>query len=326
LIVGRQDGPLHQWVRDLSVLADPIRVRILCVLRNEELGVGEIARTLGVPQSTASRHLKPLHEAGLVLRRGSGTRALHAAAGVPAAGVSTSAAAQLWAMAADRAANDPAVEQDRERLRQVLAERRTDSVGFFGRVAGEWDAMRRTLFGDHFMDEALCSLVPHDWVVADLGCGTGEVAERLAPLVRKVVLVDREPAMLDGARKRLKGSTNCEFRKGDLLDLPGRAGEWDAAVAMLVLHHIEQPALALRQAARCLKPGGTMLVVDLAPHDHEEFRHRMGHAHLGFSQADLAGYAAAAGLRLVRWHRLRPDTHSRGPGLFAGVLAKPAKA
>jgi ArsR family transcriptional regulator len=95
---------------------------------------------------------------------------------------------------------------------------------------------------------------------------------------------------------------------------------------MLVLHHIEQPALALRQAARCLKPGGTILVVDLAPHDHEEFRHRMGHAHLGFSQADLTGYAVAAGLRLVRWHRLRPDTHSRGPGLFAGVLAKPAKA
>jgi len=317
--VPRQDGPLQQWVRDLSVLADPIRLRILCVLRREELGVGEIARTLGVPQSTASRHLKPLHEAGLVVRRGSGTRTLHAAATT-----ATGPAAQLWSMAAERAQSDRTIEQDLERLQQVLAERRIDSVDFFGRVAGEWDAMRRTLFGELFIDEALCSLVPHDWVVADLGCGTGEVAERLAPLVKKVVLVDREPAMLEGARKRLKGSTNCEFRKGDLLDLPGRACEWDAAVAMLVLHHVEQPGRALKQVGRCLKSGGSVLVVDLAPHDQEGFRHRMGHAHLGFSETALAGYAAEAGMRLNRWRRLRPDTHCRGPGLFAAVLSKPA--
>ncbi len=315
--MARTQAPLLAWVRDISVLADPIRLRILSVLRDEELGVGEIARTLGVPQSTASRHLKPLHEAGLLQRRGSGTRTLHAAARDAAGTV-----AQLWDLARERAANDPVVEQDGQRLRQVLAERTTDSVAFFGRVAGEWDTLRRTLFGDHFMGEALGAFMPPQWTVADLGCGTGQAAERLAPLVKRVVLVDREPAMLDAARKRLRSVRNCDFRQGDLTQLPARASEWDAAIAMLVLHYIASPVAALTECRRCLKPGGQLVVVDLAPHEHHEFRHRMGHEHLGFSERAIAGFATGAGLTMRRWRRLQPDTGVRGPGLFAALLQR----
>ena len=163
-----------------------------------------------------------------------------------------------------------------------------------------------------------------DWVVADLGCGTGNGAALLAPFVGRIVAVDREPTMLDAARKRLRDVDNVEFMEGELDSLPLENGQFDAAMFFLVLHHQPDPMPALAEAARIVRPGGVILIVDMVAHDRENYRHTMGHQHLGFDEATVAGWAADAGLSPPRYRRLHPDTQSKGQGLFAATMWKPA--
>lgn len=312
------------WLDRLAVLSDFARVRLLRLAELEELGVGELSRALQWPQSTVSRQLKPLLEAGWLRRRVEGTTAFYRFE------VEQFDAREraLWQTTLEQLSEDPAaaanLDEDDRRMREVVAERRTDSRSYFGRIGGEWDAVRQDLFGDHFFDEALLGLLPPAWTVADLGCGTGEVAERLAGVVRRVIAVDREPAMIDAARARLADHPIAEVRQGDLSQLPIADGELDAAVLSLVLHHVETPVPAIVEAARTLRPSGVLLVIDMASHDREAYRAEMGHLHLGFDESDLAAWSEASGLRLASTRRLRPDPRGRGPGLFAATFQKAA--
>jgi SAM-dependent methyltransferase len=302
----------------LTTLNDAARLRILRLLDQEELSVGELARSLQLPQSTVSRHLKLLYDGGWIIKRSEGTASLYRLSESSL----DSAARDLWMLARAQLDTTPTFEHDDTRLAEVLAERRTDSKSFFGRVGGEWDHLRRELFGESFTTDALLGLLPSDWVVADLGCGTGNAAEQLAPYVKKVIAVDREPAMLDAARKRLAGLANVEFRQGELTHLPLKSNEVDAALVFLVLQHIEEPELAIKNIARTLKPGGSLLIVDMHTHDRESYRHTMGHRHLGFDERTVKSWAKHAGFGDVHYHRLRPDTQAKGPGLFAATLRK----
>jgi SAM-dependent methyltransferase len=302
----------------LSTLNDLARLRILRLLDREELSVGELAKALQLPQSTVSRHLKLLHDGGWILKRSEGTASFYRL-------VETSLdedSRNLWRLAKPQMRCTPTLEQDDARLAEVLAERRTDSKSFFGRVGGEWDSLRRDLFGESFTSEALLGLVRNDWVVADLGCGTGNAAEHLAPFVSKVIAIDREPAMLDAARKRLDGLANIEFRKGELTKLPLKDREIDAAMVFLVLHHIDHPEEAIVDVARALKPGGSLLIVDMVAHDRANYHHTMGHKHLGFEEKQVRAWAKAAGLSEVRYRKLRPNTQAKGPGLFVATMRK----
>lgn len=288
------------------------------LLARQELSVGELGRALGLPQSTISRHLKVLLEGRWLVKRTQGTASLFR---LDTDSLEDRARA-LWEVAAGQIEPRRALEEDDHRLAEVLALRRTDSVAFFGRVGGEWDALRDSLFGEAFVHEALLQLLPAAWTIADLGCGTGNVTELLAPVAARVIAVDREPAMLEAARKRLAGFRNVEFRQGDLARLPLTDRRVDAALIFLVLHHVPDPALALAEAARILKSRGTLLIVDMTAHDREEYRHTMGHRHLGFEARQIERWGREAGLREVVVRRLRPDTASRGPGLFAATLRR----
>jgi ArsR family transcriptional regulator len=302
----------------LTTLNDAARLRILRLLDSEELSVGELARALQLPQSTVSRHLKLLHDGGWIIKRSEGTASLYR--------LSESSleapAREMWTLARSQLDTTPTFEHDDACLAEVLAERRTDSRAFFGRVGGEWDHLRGELFGESFTTEALLGLVRSDWIVADLGCGTGNAAEHLAPFVKKVIAVDREPAMLDAARKRLASCGNIEFRRGELDQLPLKDAEVDAALVFLVLQHLEHPERAIAEIARSLKPGGLVLIVDMVAHDRESYRHTMGHRHLGFDERAVKAWAKSAGLSDVRFRRLRPDTHAKGPGLFVATMSK----
>ena len=302
----------------LAALSDLARLRTLRLLARQELSVGELARALRLPQSTISRHLKLLHDGGWIVKRAQGTASLFR---LDADSLDERARA-LWEVAAAQVEPRRALEEDDHRLAEVLASRRTDSTAFFGRVGGEWDALRADLFGAAFVPDALLRLLPAEWIIADLGCGTGNVAELLAPIVRKVIAVDREPAMLDAARRRLAAFRNIDFRRGDLEKLPLRSREADAALVFLVLHHLPDPAVAFVESARILKSRGALLIVDMVAHDREEYRHTMGHRHLGFDAREIERWARAAGLRDVSVQRLRPDTASRGPGLFAAAMRR----
>lgn len=296
-------------------LADPVRVRLLRLLTRTELAVGEIAKVVQMPQSTVSRHLKVLADGGWLSKRTEGTASLFVARPEELA----EPLRALWETVESHLRLDAVHEEDDRRLPSVLAERRLDSQAYFGRLAGAWDDVRTSLFGTGFTPYALLGLIRPDWVVADLGCGTGNGSECLAPYVAKVIAVDSSLPMLDAARKRLGECPNVEFRAGNLEALPLSEASVDAAVCMLVLHHLDEPLAAVREMARVLKPGGVALVVDMVPHDSEEYRRSMGHKHLGFSADEIGSMFDQSGLMKPRLVDLPGDPEGKGPGLFVAT-------
>jgi len=308
-------------VQRLVALSDPTRLRILRLAEAEELSVGEIARVLQIPQSTVSRHLKVLGDLGaatgleILARRSEGTATLYRLV-LDDLDRETRA---LWLTVREQLGTGEAWVEDRRRLSAVLAERRTDTQSFFGRVAGEWDAVRDQLFGGAFTFHALLSLVPPHWTVADLGCGTGNVSELLSPVVARVLAVDQSEAMLGAAKKRLAGATNVEFVRGDLTALPMTDASVDAAICVLVLHHLPDPAAAVREMARIVKPGGPVLVVDMVAHERAAYRQTMGHRWQGFDVPTVVRMMTAAGLGEPRLVVLPASGEAKGPGLFAAT-------
>ncbi len=304
----------------LSLLGEVMRSRLLLALERHELTVAELCAILQAPQSTVSRHLKALLDCGWVTARADGTSRLYRSG----RDAMTPPARRLWQLVREQVAETPAAVQDARRLESVLAERRTKSQEFFTSSAGQWDRLREELFGSIFHLHALLGLLDPDWVVGDLGCGGGQVAETLAPCVRRVIAVDDSAAMLQAARRRLRERDDVELRRGRLEALPIDDGELDAAACVLVLHHVPDPGRALAEAARVLRPGGRLLVVDMLPHDREHYRQQMGHVWLGFAEAQISAYLAAAGFEATRVRALPPGHKAQGPALFAASARRAA--
>jgi SAM-dependent methyltransferase len=302
----------------LAVLADPVRGRMLLLLERHELMVSELCSVLQLPQSTVSRHLKTLAEAGWVTSRRDGTSRFYTLA-VAEAGAGTQ---RLWGIVRGQIAGTIGAAEDARRLDGVLARRRSKSQAFFSSAAGQWELVRSELFGPVFHLRALAGLLDDRWVVGDLGCGTGMLAEALAPFVRQIIAVDDSREMLEAAASRLRGLPNAELRAGALEALPIAEGTLDAAVLMLVLHHVPDPAAVLAEAARVLRPGGRLLIVDMMPHDHQEYRQQMGHVWLGFAESQIARHLAGAGFDGARLHALPSEAEAKGPTLFAASARK----
>lgn len=311
----------------LTALADTTRNRILLLLERQELTVSELCAVLQMPQSTVSRHLKALADSGWVAARAEGTSHLYTMARAaatpaePSAGLDESAQS-LWRIVREQAGVTPAAVQDQARLQLVLARRRARSQEFFSSAAGQWDRFRDDLFGDRFHLQGLLALADPAWVVGDLGCGTGRVSAALAPFVARVVAVDGSAEMLQTARERMAGADNVDLRRGDLEALPIDDARLDAAVLTLVLHHVPDPATALAEVHRVLKPGGRVLLVDMQPHDRESYRQQMGHVWLGFADSHIRTLLAEAGFTDIRNVPLEPDERAKGPGLFVATGRK----
>lgn len=315
----------------LADLGEHVRLRLLRVLEREELSVGEVASVVQLPQSTVSRHLKVLGEGGWLAKRAEGTATLYRLVLddlAPQARSLWTAIRDQMGRAEDGGSTTESLElaEDDRRLVAIVAERRTDSQAFFGRVAGQWDDLRADLFGARFTHDALLALLPRDWTIADLGCGTGNASEVLAPLVKKVVAIDQSMPMLKAAKKRLAGHKNIEFVCGTMEQLPLADASVDAAVSVLVLHHMPDPLVTLKEVRRVVRPGGTVMVCDMIEHDRAVYKHTMGHRWLGFSEARIVGLMREAGLSGgggPRFMVLPSDPGARGPGLFA-CTAHPA--
>ena len=278
--------------------------------------VSELCAVVQLPQSTVSRQLKTLADAGWVTSRRDGTSRYYSL------NVAEPAHAQLWALTRAQLDGKSATTQDLRRLERVLAERRVASEHFFASSSGQWDKLRDELFGADFAFRALAGLLDDEWTVADLGCGTGAMASILAPHVKQVIGVDASEEMLDAAKARNAGASNIEWRKGTLEALPVFPESVDAATLMLVLHHLPSPAVALAEAGRIVKPGGRVLIVDMAPHEKEEYRQQMGHVWLGFSEEQVTKMLITAGFTRVKVHALPPATTAKGPGLFAATAKR----
>jgi SAM-dependent methyltransferase len=299
----------------ISILGDPIRCRILLLLEEQELAVAELCSVLQLPQSTVSRHLKTLNDDAWITARREGTSRRYSVCRQPHDLVTQ----QLWRLLRDEVASTSAAAQDRARLTGILDQRRTRSQEFFSTAAGEWAELRQELFGQRFDLEGLLAFVDETWVVGDLGCGTGQTTLALAPFVARVIAVDESPAMLEAARSRLAGIENVDLRQVRLEELPIEPDSLDAAMVVMVLHHLADPARVLAEAAKALRPKGKLLVLDMLSHDREDYHQQMGHVWLGFEPEQIQQWLDQAGFERLHLHRLRPDPQAKGPSLFSAT-------
>lgn len=321
---------VRRWVETLRTLADPMRCRIIRLLEHAAgpgLRVGELAQALKLPQSTVSRHIKNLVEAGAVDGRRDGTSMFYRLA--PLAG--PSAIRQLRTLARDYLAHDEQVQADEERLLRVLQQRQRQNPDFFNASAPEWDTIRTQWFGESFHLEAMLAALDPNWIVGDLGAGTGTMAALLAPHVRQVIAVEPSPAMLRAAKSRIKTleMQNVMLVSGRLESLPPEVQALDMALVSLVLHHVEDIRGALGDIFRVLKPGGFLLIVDLMPHEVEMFKEKMGHRWMGFAPGQMMEMLSQSGFINIRRHTLAArKTRSRQdrtavPDLFVMRASRP---
>ncbi|MGV3719595.1 MAG: ArsR/SmtB family transcription factor [Actinomycetota bacterium] len=305
-------------LKHMATMADVTRCRVLRLLARQELTVSELCSVLQLPQSTVSRHLKALLDDHWIASRRDGTSRLYSMNPTELA----PDAGSLWGLIQSQLAASPAALQDHLRLEGVLTARRSKSREFFSSAAGEWDRLREELFGRTFHLCALMGLLDESWTVGDLGCGTGVVTATVAPWVREVIAVDDSAEMLRTARGRLEGVTNVDLRQGELEALPLQESTLDAALLFMVLHYIPDIPRVLSEVARVLKPGGKLLMVDMLPHDREEYQQQMGHVWLGFSEQQVQRYLAGAELENGVVRPLATDPEAMGPALFAATARR----
>jgi len=300
----------------LTDLADATRCRLLLALENHELTVSELCTALQLPQSTVSRHLRILSDENWVTSRADGASRWYRMA---QAGMLDPESASLWQLVRTPLAETPAADQDLARVGSVLSARRARSEAFFAGAAPDWDNTRASLFGQRADLSALLALLDPSWTVGDLGCGTGTLTAAIAPHVRFVHAIDASPPMLAAARERLTGVPNVLLSTGALELLPLDDASLDVAVMLLVLHHVAEPARALAEVQRVLKPSGRLLIIDMRAHTHEEYRQQMGHVWLGFDETALSSWLYPAGFTNLRYVPLPVEPGATGPALFAAT-------
>jgi ArsR family transcriptional regulator len=287
----------------LRAAAESTRLRILALLAEGELTVSEIVQILGQSQPRVSRHLKLLCDAGLADRFPEGQWVFYRLA---------ERDGELGRLlAALVPAGDARIALDAARLKSVKDARAAAAAAYFAANAKSWDRIRSLYVDDREVEAALARLLPGDKIesLLDIGTGTGRVLELLASHIASGVGVDASRDMLAIARARLAaaGLSHCHVRQADMYALPMIAATYDAVTLHLVLHYADRPAAAIAEAARVLKPGGRLIVVDFAPHHEESLRSQHAHRRLGFSDAEIAEWFGAAGLAMEQTVSLKGD-------------------
>ncbi len=292
----------------LRALADGTRLRIMRLIAAMELAVGEIAQVLGQSQPRVSRHVAILCDAGLAERRREGSWIFLRATSEPTGGFIGAVGQALELAERDDAEFAKWCVADRHKLAAIRDARETEAQDYFAAHAENWDELRRLHSADALVEEALVAALGDAPLghVLDIGTGTGRMAEILAVNAARVVALDKSPAMLRVARARLQhlGGERIEMIQGDFASLPLTAASMDTVLFHQVLHFAQNPADALREAARVTRAGGRVAIVDFSAHQREELRERHAHARLGFSDPQMnallrdAGYAPAPPIAL----------------------------
>jgi ubiquinone/menaquinone biosynthesis C-methylase UbiE len=291
----------------LEAAGEITRLRLLALVSEAELTVSELVTILGQSQPRISRHLKLLSEAGLIERHREGAWAFFRLADRGALGE----VAQAIVGRLDRA--DPLLATDHARLAEVRQARAEQAARYFAERAADWDRIRSLHVPEERVETALREIVGdrHFHAVLDLGTGTGRMLELLAAHANRAVGLDQSPAMLNVARARLDhaGFRNVQLRQGDIYALPVERDGYDLVVIHPVLHYLDDPARALREAARTLRPGGRLVIIDFAPHELEFLRESHAHRRLGFSHAEVSALLEEAGLSVESQRDLTPQAN-----------------
>jgi SAM-dependent methyltransferase len=286
------------FVRTLKALADPIRLRVLAAVAEEELTVGEVQEVVESVQSSVSRNLAILRDAGFVQDRKEGTNVYFSVRqDMP------EPAGELFKSLQARMAELPEAQGDRARLADCRRRRLHRSQGYFESVAGDWERIRKSYFDDRVTSMAIEKLLPRNLILADVGCGTGSLTVELARFAEKVIGVDLSEEMLRRARivAKERQLRNVEFRRGDALKLPLEGRSVDAAFCVMVLHFLSDPQQAIAELCRITRGGGSVIVVDLVQHNQEWMREQMAHRWLGFERSSIEEWFRDAGVTEITY-------------------------
>jgi ubiquinone/menaquinone biosynthesis C-methylase UbiE/DNA-binding MarR family transcriptional regulator len=289
------DYRMASILKNLRLLADPSRLRILMLVEREELSVAELQEILTMGQSRISTHLAQLKQAGLVEDRRNGKSSLYHLNGVGSKSFS-----DLMSVLRQAAAEIPEAGQDSQALRLVLRRRQDKMRAYFDELAGK--------FGRHYVPgrswkglaETLLTLMP-PLVIADLGAGEGTFSQLLARRAKKVIAIDNSEKMVEyGAELARKHRVkNLEYRLGDIEDVPIRKASVDVAFFSQALHHARHPQQAVSEAWRILRPGGRIVVLDLLRHTYEQARELYADLWLGFTEVEVGRFLRQAGFKEV---------------------------
>lgn len=280
----------------LKAAAEPTRLRLLALLAKGDLSVSELVQITGQSQPRISRHLRLLSESGLLERVPEGSWVFYR---IASEGADQSAQlAHCLLNLVDE--SDSVMARDRAGLAEIKAARDHAAERYFHEVAADWDRVRSMHVDETEVERALADAMPaHATTLLDLGTGTGRMLELFAPRVAYAEGIDRSHEMLSVARAKLgqAGIANATVRQADIFQLPFEDASYDIAIIHQVLHFLDRPGEAIREAARTLKPGGRLIVVDFAPHDLETLRTDHAHRRLGFSEEDMVGWFGNAHLK-----------------------------
>ncbi len=289
---------VEPMIASLKAAGEATRLRILALLGQAELSVKDLTAILGQSQPRISRHLKLLAEAGLIDRYPEGAWVFYRLADE---GPVARLIRDLLALADP---SDPGLARDRDRLAAVKREHAESAHRYFAANAGEWDTIRALHVAEDRVEETILKTLGERRIASllDLGTGTGRMLELLAPLYERAVGIDASSSMLAVARANLDaaGVANAQIRLGDIYNLPLPRDAFDLVTIHQVLHYLDDPERALDEAARVLRPGGRMLIVDFAPHDLEFLRAEHAHRRLGFAEDQVRQWIEARGLALDR--------------------------
>jgi len=305
-----RDG-LDGVLAGLRAVAEGTRLRLAALCADGDLTVGDLCAILGQSQPRVSRHLKLLCEAGVLERFPEGTAVFHRLA---EDGPGAALARRILGLLPRE---DATLRLDRERLGRIRAERAAAAAAYFRKNAARWGELRSLYVDERQVEAELLRRLPAEGIGAllDIGTGTGRILELLSGRVRQGIGVDLSRDMLLVARANLQraGIANCQVRQADMYRLPWREPQFDAVTLHRVLHYAEAPARVIAEAARVLRPGGRLLIVDFAPHALERLRSEHAHRRLGFSDEEIGKWCRAAGLKP------EPARHLPGKPLTVGI-------
>ncbi len=294
---------MEQLLGGLKAAAEVTRLRILGLLVQGELTVTELTQILRQSQPRVSRHLKLLCDAGLLERFREGTWIFYRMTSDSGSGQLAASLVRLIPL------KDPTFQHDQERLRDVRAARAAAAAAYFSENAANWNEIRSLYVPEEQVEQVLLDMIGTAPVadLVDIGTGTGRMLEIFGPRITRGLGLDLSREMLALARSRLeeRGLANCQVRQGDMYDLGLGESSVDLAIFHQVLHFADDPAMAIQEAARVLRPGGRLVVVDFAPHNMEFLRENHAQRRLGFADSEVNGWCRISGLKPVKTQHLK---------------------
>jgi ubiquinone/menaquinone biosynthesis C-methylase UbiE len=287
-----------ELIKCFKALSDKTRLRLLYILQFYELNVNEIVLVVNMIQSGVSRHLKILQESGLLNSRRDGSFIYYGAS-------KNSVSDALIPLLKTEFASGMEAKQDIKKAEEMIRIRQNRTKRFFKHIAPKWDRLKKEVLGDFNLNEMLQSQIPMnkkvDKRIADLGCGTGELLNLISFISsNQLIGIDSSPEMLEQAKIRLSGSENIQLRLGELEHLPMKNEEIDVAIMNLVLHHVPQPQLPIKEVFRVLKSKGIFIFSDFEKHNQEHIKEIIGGEWLGFENKKIKSWLVETGFAVQK--------------------------